>query len=200
MTVRFFAALMLVLAILPCPVHAAADQERKEGPLVVYSDDLMFVVREPQGWQGDIENAPKIGAGVALYRKNETFEKNNALIAVRVARKVDENTALDLDHEINGFRELYPDAEFGDLRVKHPSYASFAKIFSVPKNHYEYVTFLNPGRVAPYLFSVAMSTGKREASKAELKAYREVVRSIEYIPQEGARQPARAGVAGEGPK
>jgi hypothetical protein len=197
---HLFIALTLLLTVLPGPVRAADEQERKEGPLVVYSGDLMFVVREPDGWQGDIENAPKIGAAVVLYRKKESFEKNSAIIAVRVARKLDEKTALDLDHEIKGFRELYPDAEFGELRVQHPSYATFARIFSIPKSRYEYVAFLNPGKVTHYLFSVAMSTGKRQASKAELKTYREVVRSIEYISQEGVKPPARAGEPGTGPR
>jgi hypothetical protein len=166
-------------------------EERKEGPLVVYSGDLMFVVKEPDGWQGDIENAPKIGAGVVLYRKKETFEKNSGLIAIRVARKVDENTALDLEHEMKGFRELYPDAEFRALPVKHPSYAVFSKLFSIPRSRHEYVTFVNPGKVTPYLFSIAMSTGSRTASKEELRAYREVVRSIEYVSQEGVKPPVR---------
>ncbi len=191
-------AAFIALGLLPGTARPA--DERTAGPLVVYGDDFMFVVKEPKGWQGDIDNAPKLSAGVVLYREQETFEKNSALIVVRMARKVDENTAEDLAHEMREFRKLYPDAEFGDLRVKHPSYASFSKVFAIPKSRYEYVCFLNPGKEVPYLFSIAMNTGKRKASKEELQTFRDVVRSLEFIPQDGVEPLSRPGTTMDGLK
>jgi len=169
----------------PAPA-GAAEEERTPGPMVIYGDDLMFTIKEPEGWIADIENAPKVSAGVILYRKSETFEKHGVLIAIRVAKKVDERTANDLAHDMAEFRNLYPDVQFKDLKVKHPSYASHAKIFAIPKSRYDYVAFLNPGPVTPYLFSVTMYTGKKQAGKTELQVYKDVVKSLEFIPQDAA--------------
>jgi hypothetical protein len=167
----------------------AADEKRTPGPLVVYGDDFMFAIKEPEGWTADIENAPKLSAGVVLYREAETFEKHNVLIAIRVARKVDENTADDLAHDMKEFRNLYPDAQFNDLKAPNKSYTSHAKVFAIPKSRYDYVTYLNPGPGTPYLFSVTMYTGKKQAGKSELKVYKDVIKSLEFIPQDAAAPP-----------
>ena len=180
-----FVFFLMLLASLTVPA-GAAEEKRKPGPLVVYGDDFMFVVLEPEGWTADIENAPKLSAGAVFYPAGETFEKHGVLIAIRVAKKVDENTGDDLAHDMREFRNLYPDAEFKDLKMKHPTYASHAKAFTIPRSRYDYVTFLNPGPGAPLLFSVTMYTGKKEADKKDLKAYKGVVRSIEFIPQPAA--------------
>ncbi len=195
-----YLSLFAILVFALSAAVAWSEEERTAGPLVVYGDDFMFVVKEPKGWQGDVENAPKLSAGVVLYRDKETFEKHSILIIVRMAGKVDENTEEDLAHEMRGFRTLYPDAEFSPLPVKHPSYASFSKVFSVPKSRHEYVTFLNPGASVPYLFSIAMDTGKQKATAGELEAYREVVRSLEFIPQYGLRPLTLPGTTGAVPK
>lgn len=169
----------------PAPA-GAAEEERTPGPLVVYGDDLMFAIKEPEGWTADIENAPKLSAGVILYRATETFEKHGVLIAIRVAKKVDEQTADDLAHDMKEFRNLYPDVQFKDLKTPHPSYRAHAKLFAIPKSRYDYVSYLNPGPVTPYLFSVTMYTGKKQAGKAELKIYKDVIKSLEFIPQDAA--------------
>jgi len=197
-TAHIFLMALFILLLLPGTVLPA--EERTPGPLVVYGDDFMFVIKEPKGWQGDIENAPKLSAGVVLYREKESFEKHSILIIVRMARKVDENTAEDLAFEMSGFHTRYPDAVFGELQAKHPSYASFSKVFSIPKSRHEYVTFLNPGKASPYLFSVAMDTGMRKATAEELQVYREVVRSLEFIPQDGVKPLTLPGTTGAGPK
>jgi hypothetical protein len=167
----------------------AADEKRTPGPLVVYGDDFMFTIKEPEGWTADIENAPKLSAGVVLYRESETFEKHYVLIAIRVAKKVDEKTADDLAHDMGEFRNLYPDVQFKDLKTPHPSYKSYAKLFAIPKSRYDYVAYLNPGPVTTYLFSVTMYTGKKQADKIELKTYKDVIKSLEFIPQDAAAPP-----------
>jgi hypothetical protein len=184
--------LFLLFALLP-GLARSEEEERKPGPLVVYGDDLMFTVKEPVGWIGDVEKAKHVQAAVVLYPEQETFEEKSAVIAVQVSGKIDENTQEDLAHDMQGFRERYPDVEFLDLSVKHPSYKSFSKVFSIPNSHYEYVTFLNPGKKAPFLFSVILNTGSRQAENEELEAYRDVVQSLEYIPQDGVKPPKKAG-------
>ena len=180
---------LALFGILSMPAGAA--EVKKAQPLVVYGDDFMFVIQEPVGWTADMENAAKLSAGVVLVREGETFEKHGVLIAVRVAKKVDENTQEDLSHDMREFRKLYPDVEFRDVQVKHPAYASLAKLFAIPKSRYEYVTYLNPGAGMPFLVSVTMTTGKKEADTKDLKVYREVVGSLEFIPQDGVKPPLR---------
>jgi len=190
----------VLLSLLFCagllPSAGSAAEERKSGPLVVYGDSFMFTVHEPEGWTADIENAVKVSAGVVLVREGETFEKHGVLIAIRVAKKVDEDTKEDLNHDMREFRNLYPDVQFKDLKVKHPSYASHAKLFTIPRSRHDYVTYLNPGAGMPFLCSVTMTTGKKEANKNDLKAYREVAGSLEFIPQEAAKPLLRTGTTG----
>ena len=181
------ALLCLLFCALLRPAAGGADEERKNGPLVVYGDKFMFVIQEPEGWAADIENAAKLSAGVVLVREGETFEKHGVLIAIRVAKKVDENTTEDLDHDMREFRNLYPDVQFKALKAPHPTYASHAKLFAIPRSRHDYVTYLNPGAGAPFLVSVTMTTGKKEADKKDLKVYQEVIGSLELIPQDAAK-------------
>jgi len=178
--------LFLLFCTLLLSAAGGAEEEKKNGPLVVYGDKFMFMVQEPEGWIGDVENASKLSAAVVLIREGETFEKHGALIVIRVAKKVDENTTEDLAHDMAEFRNLYPDVQFKALKAPHPSYASHAKLFAIPRSRYDYVTYLNPGAGTPFLCSVTMTTGKKEANKKDLAAYREIVRSLEFISQEGA--------------
>ncbi len=183
-----FVFFLMILGALTMPAGGATE-EKKPGPLVVYGDNFMFVIQEPEGWTADIENAPKLSAGVVLYREGETFEKHGVLIAIRVAKKVDENTADDLAHDMKEFRNLYPDVQFKALKAPNPSYASHAKVFAISKSRYDYVAYLNPGPVTPFLFSVTMYTGKNQAGNKELKAYKDVIKSLEFIPQNAAAPP-----------
>ncbi len=183
-----FVLLMMIFGSLLMPV-VGRGEGKKPGPLVVYGENFMFVIQEPEGWTADIENASKLSAGVVLYRGGETFEKHGALIAIRAATKVDENTADDLAHDMREFRNLYPDVQFKDLKAPHPSYASHAKVFAIPRSRYDYITFLNPGPGAALLFSVTLYTGKKEADDKELKAYKDVIKSLELMPQDAASPP-----------
>jgi ethanolamine utilization microcompartment shell protein EutL len=62
-------------------------------------------------------------------------------------------------------------------------------VFAIPKSRYDYVAYLNPGPVTTYLFSVTMYTGKKPAGKSELKIYKDVIKSLEFIPQDAAAPP-----------
>ena len=50
-----------------------------------------------------------------------------------------------------------------------------------PTRFWEYVTYLEPGPKARHLISVAMSKRQSEGTVAEMKSYREVVRSVLLI-------------------
>ena len=184
--VRLTAAGLALFLLLPPLVATAAEaEEEKEasGPLVVFSDDFMFSVKEPEGWTADIENAPKLSAGVIFYREGETFEKRATTISIRISKKVDEDTAKDLSHDMEQFKTLYPDVEFLPLTAPRKGYKSFAKLFAIKNSSYHYVCYLNPGKNAPYLFGVFMEKKKNKAGKEELQAFRDIVRTIDWIPK-----------------
>lgn len=184
------AGLALLLLLITPFVATAADEKKEEkeekeasGPLVVFSDDFMFSVKEPEGWTADIENAPKLSSGVVFYREGETFENRSDTISIRISKKVDEDTAKDLSHDMEQFKTLYPDVEFLPLKAPRKGYISFSKIFAIKNSSYHYVCYVNPGKESPYLFIVFMKKEKKKADKQELKAFQEVVKTIDWIPK-----------------
>lgn len=177
------AGVVFLLAVVSAVGAFAEEEQRKEGPLVVFSDDFMFSVKEPKGWTADIENAPKLAAGVIFYRDTETFEKRSLTIAIRISKKVDEDTAKDLEHDMAQFKTLYPDAEFLPLKATRKGYATFAQLFAIKNSSYHYVCYANPGKDAPYLLVVFMEKLKKKADQKELKAFQDIVRTLDWIPR-----------------
>lgn len=178
---RLVSLLLLLVAFLAAAAPAQEEGPRKAGPLVVFSDDFMFSVKEPDGWTGDIENAPQLESGVIFYRE-ETFAARGTTIAIRIARKVDEDTARDLEHDMAQFRSLYPDTRFLPLKATRPGYRTFARLFAIERSSYHYLCYVNPGKESPYLFVVFMEKKKRKADEKELQAFRGVVRTLEWLP------------------
>jgi len=180
---RVMAALLLLALALLAATAFGEEEERKEGPLVVFSDDFMFSVKEPSGWTADMENAPKLSAGVVFYRNKETFEKRTTTISIRITKKVDEDTVKDLEHDMEQFRTLYPDVEFLPLKASRKGYTTFAKLFAIKNSSYHYICYVNPGKGVPFLLVVFMEKEKKKADEKELKAYREVVRTLDWLPK-----------------
>jgi hypothetical protein len=104
-------------------------------------------------------------------------------LRVRLSAKVDENTRADLEHDMQEYQERFPVVQFGDLKVDHSSYSVFSKLFFIPAEWYEYVAYLNPGASVPKLFSVSMNLQKRSATDDELKAFRDVARSLQFLTE-----------------
>jgi hypothetical protein len=169
---------LLAVSLFPSVVSIAAEQDR----LLVYGKGFLFGVKEPQGWMGDTEHANEAGANILFYRKGERYEKAVALIRVRLADKVDENTAGDLEYDINDYRKKFDKLELADLPLKHPSYSVFSRTMFVPKKFYDYVAYLNPGTGNPRLFAVSMFKNKKEATADELAALQTVLESVVLLP------------------
>jgi hypothetical protein len=103
------------------------------------------------------------------------------LIRIRVNPKQDENTAADLEEDIRGYRTQYPTVQFKNLAVRNPTYQCWARVFYVPGEFYEYVTYVNPGPNKLVLFSVSMNSQKSEATTKELEAYKSAVQSLTLL-------------------
>jgi len=145
---------------------------------MVYGKGFAFWVKEPQGWVGDIQNSSRFHANIIFYKKSETAKNAKALIRVLVAQKVDENTKLDLECDMKGYKSKYRNIKFKDINVTHPTYKTFPKLFFVPDTFYEYVVYINPGKKFTLLLSVSMNKQKKEATKEELETFRNIVSSI----------------------
>jgi hypothetical protein len=166
--------LIFVLAILATLPLRTAEADG----LIVYGSGFAFAVSEPPGWIGDIKGAAAFGANIIFYQRGETPAHASAVVRVLVADKVDENTVTDLESDERDYRQRYPKVIFKDIAVSHASYAVYPKLFCVPGEFYEYVTYLNPGPRLHFLLSVSMNTGKESANSEDWKTYNSIVRSL----------------------
>ena len=161
-------------------VQSSFGQQKRDN-LIVYGDDFMFSVKEPSGWDADTSNADKFQSNVVFHETGKPRGNFTGLIRIRVNTKTDENTSADLKEDIRTYRAQYPKVQFKDLSVKNPRYLCLAKVFFIPGEFYEYVTYVNPGPKKPILFSVSMNTQKSEASAKEIEAYQLAVRSLTLL-------------------
>jgi hypothetical protein len=176
-------AKLILVPLLALPALPSLAQEKpQKDVLLISGDGFAFAVKEPPGWRGDTE------AGAAKYQSNVVFFPNAAeskaadvTIRVRLNDKADENTAADLQADMDGYRKQYPRVQFGEVATRHADYATFAKLFFQPGSFYEYTAYLNPGPKHPFTLSVVMSKAKSAATPAELATYETVLKSLKVL-------------------
>ncbi len=149
--------------------------------LLVYGDGWLFGVREPDGWHGDTENASKLQANIVFYAESRTLQTATTLIYIQISRKVDNNLEQDMKSDMAGYRKRYPEIRFRGIPHTMSSKARSSKLFEVPGEFCEYVTYLNPGQDKPIKFGVSMNVQKREATEAELQAYQKIIDSLSLL-------------------
>lgn len=167
--------------ILLAAASASAQSSQKLNSLIVYGDGFAFGVKEPDGWHGDTGKiAAQYNVHVVFQSPSEPPE-SDVTIRVRVNKKVDENTIEDLNYDMEGYKQQFPNAQFSALNLTHVEYKTFAKVFFIPNQFYEYVAYLNPGPGKRFILSVVMSKKGEPANEGELKAYRTVLKSIAWL-------------------
>lgn len=174
--------LLLLLTYLMTQTSLAGEMphvENKLDSLLVYGQGFIFSVKEPAGWKGDTVTAAQFSTNIIFYPASQLPEKAQTIIRVLVADKVDENINEDLAHDMNEYRAQYPNIVFKKLAFSHPNYQVFSKLFIVPDNFYEYVTYVNPGSAKKLMFSVTMNKQKKEASELELDVYQKIIASLQ---------------------
>jgi hypothetical protein len=65
--------------------------------------------------------------------------------------------------------------------MKNVVYPAVAKVFYVPGQFYEYVTYMNAGLGKPFIFSVSMNSQKSEATPKQLGAYESTLASLKLL-------------------
>jgi hypothetical protein len=182
---HLMAALGVVAALLAVPPAARSEEARDV--VTVTTKDYTLDVHTPPGWQGDTETAKKYQGSVIFTPK--TASPDDAKILVSVSHKFDENTELRMQGEIANYRKRYPHLELTDLDIKHPKYATFAKLFSQPGDFYQYIAFLNPGEVYTDTLYVAMIKQKVPATPEDLAAYKDILQSLKITLLSHTPQP-----------
>jgi hypothetical protein len=141
-------------------------------PMVVHADGFTFSVKAPAGWRSDTSGRDA----------NVVFQSGDATIRIRIQKKAYEHIANLLAADMNDRRKTNPDLQVSELMIDHPIYATYSKLAFVPRQSYDYVTYLNAGPDVPYVFSVVMSVPKRPANADEREALDAVARSLRCVP------------------
>jgi hypothetical protein len=178
---NFLTRKLWVCLLIGCCLMQSAFAQQKSNRLLVYGDGFAFSLEEPPGWRGDTKSAEAFGANAILYEIAQPSDSMTGLIRIRVNSKEDEDTQADMDADMHDYQSRYPKVQFKDLPIETLGYRCLAKVFYIPGKFYEYVAYVNPGPKKPFLFSVAMSAQKSEASAHELEAYMSTVRSLTLI-------------------
>jgi hypothetical protein len=186
---RVLPSLVIALAFLQTVAPAIPQSQEKMDRLIVYGNRFMFGVREPEGWQGDTERASSFYMNILIYPREHRPPARpsdlDGVIRIRVNEKVNEYTEQDLAADMAGYSKRFPKVQFTDVEVSHPLYKCLPKLFSVEGQFYEYVVYVNPGEQFWYIFSLALSTGKKPASDSELDTLRMVTASLVALGGKG---------------
>lgn len=174
-TLRFIFIFGLLLVILNT-FGQAIDSAMSS--LMVYGENFMFTVKEPEGWIGDIEKAKQYHANIIFFKSKEDFEKGGALIQVYNFNKQDERTENDLKYDIESYQKNYPNLEQQDFSVSHKEYRCFSKLVYVENEFYQYIVYINCGSKFKSGISAAMNISKRPATEDELQAFRNIITSL----------------------
>jgi hypothetical protein len=162
------------------PAAPAAPSAGTDIPKVdVEIKDFSFSARKPAGWREDAEAAKKFQVNLVFVPEAEEARTGGATIQVSADHKFDENVSLRIQSQVEAYRSRYPGLEVADLDAKHPRYATFTKQISQAGDFYQYIAFVNPGSLSPYVFYVSLTTRKAAPTAAEAAAFRQVLESLE---------------------
>ena len=145
---------------------------------MVYGNDFIFSLKEPTGWIGDIKIARQYYANIVFYKTKEDLKNGGVFIQVFSFKKQDENTEGDLEYDIKGYKDRYPDLKQQDLVVNHNVYKCFSKCVFVDKKFYQYTVYVNPGPKYKKGVSFSMNIQKRQATDNELQAFSQIIASL----------------------
>ena len=174
-------SVQLVILIFGLLLSDSSFSQTKDSTLLVFGDGIIFSVKEPVGWRGDMENASKYGANIVFYKKNTKLESDAPLIQVLAFEKHDEQTNKDLEADIASYKKDYPKAKLQDFEAKHKNYKCFSKLVYVDKSFSQYIVYMNGGQKFKTGVSLAMNISGRQATPEEIKAYLFIIESLKII-------------------
>ena len=153
--------------------------------LLVYGDSFLFSAKEPDGWHGDTEEiARHYNSNLIFLPEDKMSRAAQVNIRIRLNRKETSDPSEDMQTDMKGYKSRFPNVQYSDLKVSHPKYKISSKLFYFENDFYEYVVYIDPGSGVKKNFSVAMSKESKPATPEELRAFQEVVESINWITGE----------------
>ena len=169
---------MLLLVL--CVFNARGQSPDTTGmnSLIVYGDGFSFSVYEPDGWMGDTDSAASYGgSNIIFYPEGAGPGGDATLIQVSVFEKKDEKTEEDLAYDVAQYAE-YAGLHTEKIALGHPEYQVFSKLVYVKGSFHAYIAYLNGGVRYESGLSTVMTVVGREATDAELDAFRQVIASL----------------------
>lgn len=176
---KFF--LFLAFGLNTLNICGQTSEIEKMSDLIIYGDEFLFGVNEPDGWKSDIENANEYFSNVIFYKSDENIKNAIALIQVANFIKHDENTERDLRYDIKTYKHQYKKLEQQDFFVGHEEYKCYSKLMYVEEEFYQYTVYVNPGSKFKSGLSVAMNISKRPATENELNAFKQIIASLTML-------------------
>lgn len=170
-----------IFVLLSITAQAISAQAARPGTLVVHGKEFSFSLTEPDGWRGETATASKYDASIVFSPANQRSDSADVTIRVCVRKKIDEHIAALLAAETDSYRKKYPDVRCGDLMIDHPSYATYSKLCFVPRQFYDYISYINAGKDVADVFIIEMSVAKRPANENERTALDEIARTLRVI-------------------
>ena len=184
------ALMLMFLAPFAAPQTAATTPKAKEpmDTVLVFGDDFLFSLKEPDGWHCVCdERAMQYGVNAVVFPSAPDSRAHHLMIRIRVNKKSDENTALDLKADMQDYKQKYPNVEFAALDLSHPEYKTYTKVFQFPDGFHDYVAYINSGPQTWFTLSVSMTTEKLPATPDELAAFKKVVQSLRIFTNDPRR-------------
>ena len=174
------ALLVVALALAP---SGAGRPDPGPGRLLVSGQGVNLSVRELAGWTGDTGTlARSFNVNLLLTPEGEELKHPVVSIRLRVNGKTDEQIEKDLEVDVAGYLKEDPGLVVAPLDVAHPTYRTVGSSVIGRGMFSEYVLYLNPGKELKIILSLALSIRGREATAEEMNAFREVVQSLQVLP------------------
>jgi hypothetical protein len=167
----------------PVPATGKPAVEKKMDGLMVYGDDFLFSVKEPDRWNSDIDKVARYYySNIIFIPENKSSRAAHVNIRIRVNHKETADPSEDMQTDMDGYKKQNPKVKFSDLAVTHPKYKICAKLFYIENDFYEYVVYVDPGLNVKKNFSVVMSKESTPATPEEMKAFKEILESLFWFP------------------
>jgi hypothetical protein len=166
----------------PAPASGKPTEDKKMNGLIVYGDGFFFTVKEPDGWNSDIDKVARYYySNIIFIPENKLSRSAHVNIRIRVNHKETADPSEDMQTDMDGYKKQNPKVKFSDLAVTHPKYKICAKLFYIENDSYEYVVYVDPGPGVKMNFSVSMSKDSMPATPDEMKAFQNILESLFWI-------------------
>lgn len=136
---------------------------------------------KPKNWVLDSINSASYLAHSVLFKSKTDYNKGGLIIQLLAYKKQDENTNEDLDYDVNSYKFKYKNLKEKEFKINHSLYKTFSKEVYVEGSFYQYIIYINPGKIYKYGISVALNINKNEIDAKDLNIFKEIAESIRVL-------------------